>query len=110
MVKPIPKKLLIHEVKYEEFYEDDRYGEGYKLPITLKNVRVQVGSAFSRSNTNENISYQAMLIYDVKNSSTSVPFEFKEKSKVTFNGKTMLVQKVNPVYAFTLHHYELELI
>ncbi|MBM7585846.1 hypothetical protein JOC86_002388 [Bacillus pakistanensis] len=108
MIRPIPVSLLIHEVTYEEPIPDDGWSEeSYKPAITLKNVRVESSSNIKRTNTGEQILYKSLLIVDVVNSSP-IP-EFKEKSKVTFNGDVMYVNKVNPIHAFTLHHYEIEL-
>ncbi|WP_153124672.1 putative minor capsid protein [Peribacillus tepidiphilus] len=109
MVKPIPKRVLIHEVTYEEYAGNDGWGESYKEPVTLSNVLVQSVSNISRSNTAEEKLYKSLLFFDVVNSSASAEFTFKEKSKVTFEGQVMTVAKVNPCYAFTLHHYEVEL-
>lgn len=111
MVKPIPKRVLIHEVTYEEHIPGDGFTEEeFKPPATLYNVRVGFESNIRRTNISEEKLYKAILIFDVVNSSSSGVFEFKEKSKVTFNGEEMHVNKVNPVYGFALHHYEIELI
>jgi hypothetical protein len=112
VVKPIPKHVLTHTVTYEEWQEGDGINAdgGFKAPVTLSNVRVQYLSNIQRNSNSEQLLYEAMLFYDVINSSSSAPFTFIEKSKVTFDGKTMVVEKVNPVEAIQLHHYEIELI
>ncbi|MCM3404254.1 MULTISPECIES: putative minor capsid protein [Bacillaceae] len=110
MVKPIPKKVLIHFVTYEEYLGKGRMDEEYKQPITLSNVLVQPVSNIKRSNIAEQKAFQSLLFFDVVNSSSEALFEFKEKSKVTFQGQRMTVNKVNPVHAFSLHHYEVELV
>jgi hypothetical protein len=111
VIKPIPRHLLIHTVTYEEFQEGDGINteDGYKPAVTLSDVRVQALSNIKKSTNSETLLYDAMLFYDVVNSSSDAPFEFTEKSKVTFNGKTMFVEKVNPVKAIKLHHYEIGL-
>ncbi|WP_026582127.1 putative minor capsid protein [Bacillus sp. J33] len=111
MVKPIPKHVLIHTVTYEEWQEGDGITteSGFLPPITLTNVRVQSLSNIRKNTNSEELLYEAMLFYDMVNSSSSGPFEFVEKSKVTFAGKTMHVKKVNPVEALALHHYEIGL-
>jgi len=110
MVKPIPKAVLIHSAQYEEYAGNDRHGESYKDPITLYNVRIEEISNIVRSNMSEETLFDALLFYDVVNSSAEAAFTFKEKSKVTFDGKTMLVKKINKAAAFKLHHYEVELV
>ena len=112
MIRPIPLQLLIHSLTYEEFVPGDGFEteEGFKPAVTLSNVRVESVSNIKRSNNGEELQYKALLFFDVVNSKSSGPFEFKEKSRVIFDGKTMYVNKVNPVYGFSLHHYEVELI
>jgi hypothetical protein len=111
VVKPIPVHLLPDTVQYEEFQEGDGISssDGYKAPVTLEHVRVQYLSNIKRNTNSEELLYEAMLFYDVINSDPSGPFEFIQKSKVTFDGKTMIVEKVNPVVAIKLHHYEIGL-
>lgn len=111
VVKPIPMHLLVHTAQYEEFQEGDGItsSDGYKAPVTLKNVRVQYLSNVKRNTNSEELLYEAMLFYDAINSLSSGPFEFVEKSRVTIDGKIMIVEKVNPVVAIKLHHYEIGL-
>ena len=110
MVKPIPRRLLIHSVTYEEYAGNDGWGETYLSPVTLENVLVQPVSNISRSNIAEEKRYRAILFFDMTHSTPKVTF--KEKSRVTFNGETMIVQKVNTLYALstTPHHIEVELV
>ncbi|MFC0271125.1 putative minor capsid protein [Metabacillus herbersteinensis] len=110
-VKPIPLSVLPHTVTYEEWQEGDGINteSGFKAAVTLSNVRVQLLSNIRKNTNSESLLYDAMLFYDVVNSSSSGAFVFTEKSKVTFNGKAMFVEKVNPVEAFKLHHHEIGL-
>lgn len=105
----MPLEVLIHSVAYEEYTEKDRYGNQFKEPVTLENVLVQPASNIKRSDSTEQIAYKALLFFDCVH---SLPADvvFKKKSKITFNGEAMIVDKVNPIYTFNLHHYELELI
>ncbi|WHY63259.1 putative minor capsid protein [Cytobacillus firmus] len=109
-IRPIPRNLLIHEAIYEQFEENARYGVTYLPAVTLKNIRINFEKSFSRAGDTESKSVKALLFFDQKNSCSSGIFEFKEKSKVTFQGVPMQVQRVNPLYTDTLHHYEVELI
>ena len=110
MIKPIPLPLLIHSVTYEEYAGNSGWGETYLPPVTLENVLVQPVSNISRSNISEEKRYKAILFFDMIHSTPKVTF--KEKSRVTFNGETMTVQKVNTLYALskTPHHIEVELV
>jgi hypothetical protein len=111
IVKPIPVRLLTHKVLYEEYQEGDGINteDGFKPSVELLNVRVQYLSEYKKSNSAEEQLFDALLIFDVVNSKAAGVFEFIEKSKVTFNGKTMFVKKVNPIEAFKLHHWEIGL-
>jgi Minor capsid protein len=108
MIQPIPLNLLIHEVIYEEYLGNrSGMGEEYKAPITLKNVRVDSvvnKGKVSGTAVSEQHHDQYTLFYDVVHSTP--PLDIVEKSKVTFNGRTLKVSKANPIYAFSLHHYE----
>jgi hypothetical protein len=111
VIKPIPRHVLIHSVTYEEWQDGDGINtdSGFKAPVTLLNVRLQALSNIRKNTNSEELLYDAILFYDVTHSLSTGPFEFSEKSKVTFNGKTMFVEKVNPVKAIKLHHYEIGL-
>ncbi|MBU8768700.1 putative minor capsid protein [Cytobacillus oceanisediminis] len=109
-IRPIPRNLLIHEAIYEQFEENGRYGETYLPAVTLKNIRINFEKSFNRSTDTESKNVKALMFFDRRNSSATGEFEFKEKSKVIFQGVTMQVQRVNPLFTDTLHHYEVELI
>lgn len=109
MLKPIPLKLLIHSATYEEFIESQRYEETFKQPITLKNIRMNFETSLNRASDSATESIKATMFFDLVNSKATGPFEFKEKSKVTFEGQQMQVQKVSPFYSNKIHHYEVEL-
>lgn len=105
----MPLEILIHEVTYEEYDEKDRYGNEFKPPITLENVLVQPVSNIKRSGDSDAVAYESLMFFDCVNSKPQ-DVQFKKKSKISFNGAEMVVNKVNPIYTFNLHHYELELI
>lgn len=109
MIKPMPRAVLIHSVEYYEYTKKDRYGNGFKKPIMLKNVLVQPVSNIKSNNVGEEVSYKSLMFFDCIN---SIPknLKFKKLSKIVFNGDEMIINKVNPIYAFNLHHYELELV
>jgi hypothetical protein len=109
-VRPIPKTLLTHEATYEEFLGNGRYGETFLPAVTLKNVRINYERSLKRTQDSEGKNIKATMFFDLVNSRATGDFEFKEKSKLTFQGLVMQVQKINPIYADKLHHYEVELI
>lgn len=109
MVKPIPIQLLIHSVQYEAFKGNDPFGDEWEEAITLTNVRVESPTTLQRTATREDKVVQAVLFYDCTLSNPK-NIHFNEKDKIIFNNKTMYVKTVDPIYGFTLHHYELVLV
>lgn len=116
MVKPIPKTLLPDTVQFAEYVAESGFvngsfvEEGHKAPVTLSFVRVEELTSKQISSLSDEQRHTHKLYYDVVSSESDGTFEFTVDSEVTYNGKKLVVQKVNPVKAFTLHHYELELI
>lgn len=110
MLRPIPKRLLSDSVTYKQFVSDGRYGKTYGEPITLFYVRVEETTSKEQSQYVDDVNHSHVLFYDVVNSESAKPFEFKKDSIVIFNGQELTVKKVMPIYGFNLHHYEIELI
>lgn len=109
MIRPMPRAVLIHSVEYFEKTKKDRYGNEFKNSIILKNVLVQPASNINSNNVSNDVAYKSLMFFDCTN---SIPknLKFKKLSKIVFNGEMMIINKVNPIYTFGLHHYELELI
>lgn len=111
MVRPIPRKFLPHTVTYEEYEEGGRYGDTYKDPVTFQFVRVDELTSRALSQLSDSNQHTHTLIFDVVSSVATKPVQFTVKSKITFEGQELTVQKVNPLRTFNqIHHYELELI
>jgi hypothetical protein len=106
-MKPIPKRMLVNSVTYEEYVNDTGEGSYYKTPVTLSNVKIDEQKQFSYTNNGKEIVGNAMLFYDLTNSSglTNSPVN---ESKITFNGKTYTVKDTDILRAnnSTPHHYE----
>lgn len=111
-VRPIPKSWLIHEIVYEEFLGKDDWGKiQYEEPITIEYVRVDESTVFSRDSRETKIQANAVIFVDAVNSKPAV--EFKEQSRLKFNGKDYTIKKVIPCYQpkiNEIHHWELEVI
>lgn len=112
-IRPLPKRWLIHEIIYEGYtgQKDDWGNDKFEEPITIKHVRFDDSTVFSRDNTQTKVLANAVIFVDAKYS-TPIP-DFKEQSKVTFNDKEFVIQKVVPCYypiKNAVHHYELEVI
>ncbi|WP_353625729.1 putative minor capsid protein [Bacillus sp. JCM 19041] len=109
-IKPIPRRLLIHTIKYEEFLRDGSFGDEFAEPVSFSFVRMEPKSSFRRNANGEEINLQGVLFLDAQN--TPDYQRLKEKSKVHFKGREMRVYACEEYYAFdgkTPHHYEVEL-
>lgn len=96
-VANIQRRLLVHKITYEEYDENDRYGATYKAPVQVKRVRVEPKRTVMIDANNTEIISMTALFVDSRH--TSPRFIPKEQSKVTYNGITYRVQKVNTFYA-----------
>lgn len=107
MVAPIPKALLIHEVTLETFAESE-WGGTFAAPVTVSFVRLEPKTALVRGSTGDNVTSNTLLFWD---STHSTPCDFTEDSKVTFNGKKMIVAAVDDFFDESkLHHREVRLL
>ena len=108
MIKPIPKRMLPNSATYEEYVADTGEGSSYKTPITLDHIKVDEQTQFSYSSNGKEIVGNAIMFYDLTNSSgfTNKPVN---ESKITFNGKTYTIKDTDILRAndSTPHHYEI---
>lgn len=112
-IKPLPKSWLIHTISYEAYTgkKDDFQNPIYDKPVTVKHVRYDNSTVFSRDNTQTKVLAEGIIFVDAVNSNP-VP-EFKEQSKITFNDRCLTLKKVVPCYypeKNAVRHYELEVI
>ena len=108
MIKPIPKKLLPNSCTYEKYNSDTGEGSSYSSSVTLSNVKIDEQKQFSYTTNGKEVIGNAMLFYDLTNSSgfTNKPVN---ESKITFNSKTYTIKSVDTLRAYddTPHHYEI---
>lgn len=112
-VRPLPKSWLIHSIVYEGYTGDkDDWGKPvYEPPLPINHVRYDDTSVFSRDTTQTKILADGVIFVDAKNSDP-IP-EFKEESKITFNGRKLTLKKIVPCYypdKNAIRHWELEVI
>jgi hypothetical protein len=106
-IRPIPKKLLIHSIEYEEFLGDGPFGEEYAEKETISNVLVHPKTLIHRDEKNEEIQINAVIFLDAVNTPNFKPLTIK--SKVYFNGREWRVYQCEPYYTLNPdvpHHYE----
>lgn len=113
-VRPLPKRWLIHEIVYEEkLPERDSYGnDRFDDPVTIKHVRFDDSTVFSRDSTGAKIVANAVIFVDSTNS-INAPDKFVEQSKITFNDKPYVLKKIIDCYypqKNEVRHFELEVI
>lgn len=109
LVKPIRKSLLIHEVEYHKWDDNDRFGGGYAAPVTVKNVRIEPKDRYVVDSNSGSVDSATLLIVDGRH---STPIDLQEQSKVIFEGEEYIVQSVNTFYARSKkpHHWEAVLV
>ena len=106
MVAPIPKGLLIHEVTYRA-KQTSEWGDSFADPVTIEHVRVEPKNTLSRNSTGSTVTSDTLLFWD---SVHSTPCAFVGDSKITFNGRVMIVSSVADFYCENnLHHSEVRL-
>lgn len=108
----LPRKWLVHDMEYFEYLHEDDYSQPvYSEPLTIKRVRVDESTTFTRDTTQNKIESDAIIFVDTKHSTPIL--DFKEKSKIIFKGKELIITKVVPFYFPELdkvRHYEIEVI
>lgn len=111
-VRPLPKDWLIHTIDYTPpDGEDDWQNPIPSEPITIKNVRFDDSTQFSRDATQTKILANAIIFVDAKYSKP-IP-EFKEDTTIHFDGKDYTLKKIVPCYhpnRNEIHHWELEVV
>lgn len=108
--RPIPRQLLIHTVEYEEYLNDDGWGDEFAEKVTIERVRMDVNEKVSRSQTSSGTKATNILFVDRTHSS---PYpKFKKKSKIYWDGDEYEIDSVKALYDSDQvpHHYELGLV
>jgi hypothetical protein len=108
---PIPMILLKSNIQYFEKITDGKYEGGFKDPITINKVLIQYSTTVKRSDPgNQEIQTAGKLFIDCVNSSPVIDMKFGSKIICIEDNKEFFIGKVEPVKAFVLHHYEVELL
>lgn len=111
VIRPIPKRLLIHSVTLHRKASEDVWGkESLDDGMQLNHVRMEPSSKVVRNKSGAEIQLAATLFYDCCNSRPS-GVEFQEDDIIVFNGQKHKVQMIEPLYdEKKLHHYEMGLV
>lgn len=106
------KPTLVHKVKYSEYIEQDRnHKPKYAEEVEIEFVRVDITSTYNQTSSTETKDIKAvMFMYRT----LTKPFKrLKEKSKITYDGKTYRIYKVVDCaepYSDNKFSYEVELV
>ncbi|MET3504944.1 putative minor capsid protein [Halalkalibacter oceani] len=109
-IRPIPKRVLIHSIEYEEFVRDGSFGDEFAPAETISFVLVQPKAELRRDGTGEEVQVQGVIFLDAVNTPNFK--RLREKSKVHFNGHDYRVVACDALYALdpkTPHHYEVDI-
>lgn len=105
MARPIRRSLLIHTVLYQKVSESERFGKTYDPPIEIKRVRVEPKRSVLIGANQEQLISNSLLFVDATHSTKT---EWKEGSKIEFNGVEYVIEKLNIFYGDSnkVHHWE----
>lgn len=109
MVKPIPRRLLIHTATLSNVMANAFQAESLQTVSVLQHVRMEPSAKLVTTKDNRQINLAATLFFDCRNSRPS-SVQFSVGQRITFAGAVYRIETVEPVYDDTrLHHYELGL-
>jgi len=106
MVKPIPKRLLIHTISVEPLTSEEGWEKTYGDPETISNVRVEPKKTLQRSNDEYSIVGDLIVYMDYTH---TTPFKVpKKRDRITFYGDQYTVEGTNIYYGVgqQIHHVE----
>lgn len=111
MVK-MDKDLLVHSFEYHEYLGTDRYhNPQYADAVTVDSVRIDYTKVYSRNKEEKKLIASAVIFCYA---GLTKPFkDFKEQSKVVFDGKEHTIEQVIPItqpFSSELFSYEIEVL
>lgn len=109
----LPKKMLVDSFVYEEYLGKvgDYQKESYAPPVNVELVRIDRTSVWTTGGKEDKLLANGVIY--TNNRHTTYAKEFVERSKVTYDGKQYLINKVIPKTHVTtnkLFGYEIEVI
>lgn len=109
----VDSKMLVDSFIYEEYkgFDDVWQTESFADPVTVEKVRIDRSTVYSRDSTQSKIIAESVIFCFA--SATSPFKDFKEESRVTFDGKQFIIKKVitkKEPFADKVWSYELEVL
>lgn len=110
-MRPIPRRLLIHEVSIKGVIGKDSWGKPqFSKQADLSFVRVEPSIKVVRDKNNQEIQLAATLFYDCINSRPK-NMEFRADQIVAFSGEAHRIVTIELLYdERKLHHYEIGMV
>lgn len=106
----IPKRLLPHQIVYEEYTGTVNSKPTYAKAETIYNVRVEPIYQYALSSLGDAKNDRFTIIYDAKNSVPKFK-KFVAKSRITFGDIVLTVRTATPFYdSKRLHHWEVNCV
>lgn len=106
-MRPIQKRLLIHEISYISQTKNG-WGEVEEKKTLIKFVRVEPKKGYVQSSNEEKVVFSDIIFWDKFH---STPCEFEEGQKINFNGDVKTIQSIGYFYDDkNLHHLEIRVI
>ena len=111
LMRPIPKRLLIHTATLYQRVNVDKWGKGeLNGGQELSNIRIEPSKQIIRDKNNAEVQLAATLFYDCRNSRPS-DVSFEVDQVVDFNGQKYQIKTVETLYDnLKLHHYEIGMV
>lgn len=117
MIKPIPKRVLIHSATYYPYQGKDAYQKAtYGDAVELLNVRFEpvkktsLTSKTGMSSLGEQKDDTLTMFVDGVNSTPLL--DYSEFDKIDFSGQNYIIREVRPYFGFgeKVHHWEIYLV
>lgn len=111
-MKPILKRLLIHNATYRRVSGKNAWGEETITEHALTRVRFEPMRVLAQTKENQELRLVSVLFYDNQNSN-GLPsgMEFRENDNIVFDGKNYVIVAIDRLYdSRGFHHYELGLV
>lgn len=110
MIKPLPRRLLIHSCTIVRLGKPDKWGNRAEKDRTdLSVIRIETTEERTQDKQNTSKAKSAVLYYDCV-LSKPVGYTFKLGDRVTFESENYVIHRIRRLDTDKPHHYEVELI
>ena len=112
MMPKVPKEFCVDSFAYREYEGLNSWSEpSYKAPETIKYCRIDRGAEYTSTTSGKQLLYNAVIFCYA--GITEPMKDFKNESKVDFDGQEHTIVKSIPIYeAYSneIYAYELEVV